>query len=708
MITFITTTKNDKNGAKMLFSSLLLQTKLPDEIIVVDAESTDGTRDILKKYEANFKKKSIPFVIIRKNCNRARGRNIAIKKATHKIIVVSDAGCSLHRDWLKKITEPFDDKEVAVVSGYYKADAGTVFQKCLAAYTCVMPDKLTDDFLPSSRSIAFRKSSWQKVQGYPEHLDYCEDLVLARNMKNAGLNFFLEKKAIVTWPQKKTLLAAAKQFFSYARGDGQAFYIRPQTPFLFGRYLVGLIMLFAGFFYPSVWMYLCAAFVAYVFWAIIKNYRYVQNIQALYILPLLQFFSDVAVLSGMTLGVADRAHIAKGAFWQVFGKIGSSFFGLIAFSLLARTLSQTSMSSYTYIISISALLLTISDFGIDSLITRESSQKNNAVIPYYLGLRFFLAFFLIICSLIAITFFKVSILGIPFIIAGCGHLFFLLTNDFLSFLKGKKDFFRASIFQIGISFIMLCAIFLGILVRASTEKFIVFGAVASLVGFLVVKKNTSLSISFTPVKKILTLFWQTLPLGIAALISLAYLKLDVVFLGHYFPPDKFPDVGLYAIAYRPFELAIVIGGLYTQTLLPYLADKLHNNTFILQSFLKILCIAIALGLLLYIGAPFIISIIGGSDYGASIQALRILSGAAMSTILAGFAYTIILAKKRENYILISSLATLIVNIGMNYYLIPSHSYIGASWATLITQSTLCVSACIAAILAFRIKSASHG
>lgn len=697
-VTFITTTKNDEKGVEMLFSSLLMQTKLPDEIIIVDAESSDKTKGVLKKFEAHFKKKKIPITVINQECNRAQGRNIAIKKASHKIIAVSDAGCVLSKEWLKNITEPFVNKSVAVVSGYYNAGDGTVFQKCLAAYTCVMPDKLTSDFLPSSRSVAFRKSSWENVKGYPEELDTCEDLVFARNMRNAGLTFFLQKEAVVTWPQKKTLFAAAKQFFSYARGDGQALYIRPQTPLLFGRYLVGILMFFAGFLYAAFWMLLGAGLLLYIFWAISKNYKYVQDIHAIYLLPLLQFVSDFAVIAGMKLGVADRAPIAKGTLWQVLGKISTSLFGLIAFSLLARSLSPTLMSSYTYIISMSALLMTVSDFGMDTLITRESSKNNNGIVSYYLGLR-------VILSVLLIFFSVIAGLSAPFIIASTGHMFFLLTNGYIAYAKGEKNFFKATALQTSIAFITLCAIVGGVITNVSTYDFISLGTVASLIGLLFVKKNISISISLMPLKKLYSLFMRTLPLGIAALISLAYLKLDVFFLGYYFPPNTFPDVGLYAIAYRPFELAIVIGGLYTQTLLPYITNKLNDSAFIINSGKKTLFISMVLGMLLFFGAPAIIHLIGGQDYGASVQALRILSVAAMGTILAGFAYAIVIAKKREKFILVVSLMTLVVNIVMNYLLIPSYSYIGASWATLVSQMTLCVGAVGAAVIALRAKNA---
>jgi len=94
--------------------------------------------------------------------------------------------------------------------------------------------------LPSSRSIAFKKSAWKKVGGYPENLNYCEDLVFDLKLKKAGLKFAFAPKAIVFWPQKKTLKGAVKQFFNYAVGDGMAGFDGPH----FKKFLLKIFLIF--------------------------------------------------------------------------------------------------------------------------------------------------------------------------------------------------------------------------------------------------------------------------------------------------------------------------------------------------------------------------------------------------------------------------------------------------------------------------------
>lgn len=296
---FVATVFNEEHDIKSFIDSILSQTDLPDEIIIVDAGSKDRTDEILKSYGNKIKL----YVV---KGNRSLGRNFGIRKAQGDIVLVSDAGCILDKNWAKNLIEGFSNQAVDVVSGYYHPVANNTFQKSLAMYTCVMPDRLDPKtFLPSSRSIAFKKSTWEAVGGYPEYLDTCEDLVFAKKLKDKGFQFSLAKHAIANWRQQKNIFQAFKQFYNYAVGDGMAQYFRPQTPFLFLRYVIGLCLLAYALYTNNqvLLVLLVLLFVLYIIWAIGKNYRYVNKSLAFLYLPVLQFTSDIAVLLGTTIGV---------------------------------------------------------------------------------------------------------------------------------------------------------------------------------------------------------------------------------------------------------------------------------------------------------------------------------------------------------------------------------------------------------------------
>ena len=299
-ISLITTVLNEENAIGFFLESVSKQTVSPDELIIVDAGSKDATVSSMKRIKTR--------VIVKKG-NRSAGRNIAIKNSSGDIIAVSDAGCILDKNWLKNITKPFENKDVDVVAGFYKPRTGSIFEECLATYTCVMPDKVDPkNFLPSSRSVAFRREAFKKVRGYPENLNTCEDLVFDKKLKKAGFKFQFAKKAIVYWPQRKNIFQATKQFLNYAIGDGQALYIRPQTPLLFARYFFGLILVIFYFTTKSALLLSIIYYLLsiYLIWSVWKNYKYVKHPKAFIYLPALQITSDMAVICGMTLGFLKR------------------------------------------------------------------------------------------------------------------------------------------------------------------------------------------------------------------------------------------------------------------------------------------------------------------------------------------------------------------------------------------------------------------
>ena len=302
-VTLITTVKNEEQNIEAFFESISKQTKKPDEIVIVDAYSTDTT---VLKIRNEMSKKLMKYQVLRKKGNRSVGRNTAIKNSNNSLVAVTDVGCILDKHWLERISKPFKDRSVDVIAGFYKPITNSIFEKCLATYTCVMGDKLdTKNFLPSSRSVAFRKKVWEKVGGYPENLNTCEDLVFDEKLKKAGMKFSTIPNAIVYWHQRKNIVEAAQQLYSYAVGDGRARYFRPQTPLLYLRYFFGISFLTFILFSKSYFLFaiLCLLFALYLLWSVLKNYRYVKVWQAFLILPMLQITSDICVLLGTSIGL---------------------------------------------------------------------------------------------------------------------------------------------------------------------------------------------------------------------------------------------------------------------------------------------------------------------------------------------------------------------------------------------------------------------
>jgi hypothetical protein len=125
-------------------------------------------------------------VIRAPGANVAEGRNIAIQSATHPIIGITDFGCILDREWLQHLILPFEaDEEIIVTAGYSQVIETDDFARLSSRYFFMDLDAVDPaSFLPSSRSLAVKKTAWAQVDGYPEWLTITgEDTLFNFNLK---------------------------------------------------------------------------------------------------------------------------------------------------------------------------------------------------------------------------------------------------------------------------------------------------------------------------------------------------------------------------------------------------------------------------------------------------------------------------------------------------------------------------------------------
>jgi glycosyltransferase involved in cell wall biosynthesis len=220
-VSLIATLRNEKDNIEQWVQSIWDQSRPPDEVVVVDAGSQDGSTNLLKSLVA---KSPVPFkVIVEPDVNIARGRNIAIAQSSSPIIAVTDFGCRPRAEWLENLIFPFeDDQELQVIGGWYEAidnQGRPVHRRSWPVLEQVNPK----DFLPSSRSIAFRKAVWQDVGGYPEWLTLTgEDTYFAMELKRCTSRWAFVPEAVVEWLAPKEIFPYWKKQYLWSLGDGES------------------------------------------------------------------------------------------------------------------------------------------------------------------------------------------------------------------------------------------------------------------------------------------------------------------------------------------------------------------------------------------------------------------------------------------------------------------------------------------------------
>jgi glycosyltransferase involved in cell wall biosynthesis len=274
---------------------------------MVDGGSHDRTLSIIN----SFIEKGTPIkLIVKDGSNIAEGRNIAIKNAQYNIIASTDLGCTLDRDWLKFLIAPYEDFDnVDVVSGWYRPDTKTQYERCLADITYPKLDRVlknSQNFLPSSRSISFKKKCWEAVRGYPEWLYTAEDTTFDLNLKKIGCKFVFAPRAIVYWKTRRDLKSTLKQYFLYGKGDGEGRIKLEQYLLIYLRFLMGALLIIALFINPIFLVVLVGALLIYSIIMIIHNS--IELDRYIFFKIFLLFLIDSALLIGYTQG-------------RIFGKV---------------------------------------------------------------------------------------------------------------------------------------------------------------------------------------------------------------------------------------------------------------------------------------------------------------------------------------------------------------------------------------------------
>jgi len=225
LVTVVVPVRNGEQTIQPLLESLQKLDYASDkvEVIVVDGNSTDKTRDIVKKYPVTL------VVEERKGLNVAR--NTGIKSGNGEIVAFTDSDCIVPPDWVTKIVENFKDPQVSCVGGSAKAlDSDFVSQYADNSIVRLMPfftkreelEKVKPFFRhPAGCNMAYRRKVAEEVGYFDENIQYGFDEVeFADRVCKAGYKMVLDPKVSVWHKHRSTLGDFLKQNFQYGKGIG--------------------------------------------------------------------------------------------------------------------------------------------------------------------------------------------------------------------------------------------------------------------------------------------------------------------------------------------------------------------------------------------------------------------------------------------------------------------------------------------------------
>ena len=149
------------------------------EIIVVDGESRDGTREIAARYADHVVVQTTPGI--------GGARNDGVRIARAEVIATTDADCRIPPDWLEHIVEDFNDPAVVAVCGPDGPFDGGRKARFIYFFVrgLIRLAALAGLYGTGGTNSAFRKGAFLAVGGY-RNLPHSDDVDVGIRIRSQG------------------------------------------------------------------------------------------------------------------------------------------------------------------------------------------------------------------------------------------------------------------------------------------------------------------------------------------------------------------------------------------------------------------------------------------------------------------------------------------------------------------------------------------
>lgn len=363
-----------------------------------------------------------------------------------------------------------------------------------------------------------------------------------------------------------------------------------------------------------------------------------------------------------------------------------------AMIFLIRYLGPVQLGIYSYVVSIMGLLGIFADCGIGLNLIGWISKDKSTVGKYlinHIAIQVIISLVFLLGLLVFISFEQQVLVRKLIMISSIGLVFSNLHIPFATVLNGLENMkysFYLSILSGGATFII---ILIGIYFSLDLTYFIILtvtpGFISFLVTFFFAKKYIEFaSFSWPQMKRI---FLAGLPYFVLVSGGILYSKIDILML-KYLSTDT--DVGLYSAAYKIIFMLNIIPITLTSALYPMLSNYFHNSEnkveYILAKLSKYLLIcSILICCYVYYYAFELINLLLGANFAFSGIALKLLILSFVPNCMCVVMNNYYLAAGRVKRMSIIYISGSIINIVLNYYLIPSFSLYGAAFSTVLCE-----------------------
>lgn len=385
--------------------------------------------------------------------------------------------------------------------------------------------------------------------------------------------------------------------------------------------------------------------------------------------------------------------------WLLIDKLSKLFPGIIIMALIGRHLGPEEFGIWNYALALTTIIGSVSILGMDRLAVKEiidNEQRQGTIVATVILMRLCAAIICTALSIGIVLFTRKHQLLYLYCTVFSALIIILQSFDVLDyFYQAKNNIKRVIIPKVSV-FITFCIIKLVIIFFNGTLMAFLWASVIELVlTYLIIiivfgyynGTGFSLRIDRHMAKILLRQSW---PLILSNLVVVLFMKIDLVLLGLLSNPN---ELGKYVGAAKISELWYALPTVMSVAILPGLIQKKKNsyNAYLLtlEKWLRLsFWLSMAIALVVTLTAHLIIPFLYGKGYMAASWMLMIHVWAGIPVFLCIVLVQYLFVEGEYKIYLYANVYGLIVNVAVNFILIPAYGGIGAAIATVAAYFTV--------------------
>lgn len=393
----------------------------------------------------------------------------------------------------------------------------------------------------------------------------------------------------------------------------------------------------------------------------------------------------------------DIKKIFGNSLWQIGEKILTMIFTVVVTSIIARYLGPQEYGVVNYIISVVSLFTAFSTFGMQEILIKDfvkKEEERNVILGTSFIIRLVGGVILIAISQITLYILngdniRYQILGI--IMGAC--MLFKSFEVIEYYFQSQMKLKISSIIRFTTTVVVAISRILIVVFNTGAIGFIftylIDAIVAGTLFLIFYKKKVSderWKFNKNYAKKIFQRCWYV---AVAGLLGTIYMRIDQIMLGKMLIDTT--ENGIYSAAVKIAEMWYFVPTAINASFQPNIteykqtkSDKEYNGQ-VQKLYDVVAIIGMFFGIAITIFGGLIVYILYGTEYAEATKVLKISVWAGLFATLGSARVIWLINENLQKYSIVYTITGALVNIALNYIMIPRLGAVGAAITTLISQ-----------------------